>query len=197
MRIIAVRHGQTTDNAKQIMRGHGHGKLSSIGMKQAKALGRALKKEKFDFIYCSDLKRCKETLKAVSKFHKHVPVIFTEDLRERNVGIMEGRTYEVARLHREKYKGPKLHYKPKGAESLIELRQRVSKFLKYLKQNHDKNRLLLVTSAGIVRMINHILTKTSLVKTVGKYKFENTSISEYEIKGSKVKVLRFNDSKHL
>jgi alpha-ribazole phosphatase len=197
MRIIAIRHGQTTHNAKKIMMGHGHGNLSKLGQSQAQALSKALKHQKLDFVYCSDLKRCKQTLQAISKYHKNVPVIFTEDLRERNWGNMEGKTYDEAQRARENYLGSQLKYKPKGGESLIELRKRVQNFINYIKKNHPDGNLLFVTSGGVLRMINSILTKISLHESYKKHKFENTSINEYEITKSKVKVLRFNDTKHL
>ncbi|HEX9503276.1 MAG TPA: histidine phosphatase family protein [Patescibacteria group bacterium] len=197
MRIIAVRHGETVENARRIMIGHGPGKLSKIGIKQVQALGRMLKKEKPDFIYCSDLKRCKDTLKEIAKYHKHIPVVFTEDLRERNWGILEGKTYKESQLAFEKYKGPRLKYKPKGGESLIDLNKRISGFIKYIKKNHRNEKLLFVTHAGVLRTLNSILTKTSLVKSYGKFRFHNSSVTEYEIIGSKVKVHRFNEIKHL
>ena len=197
MRIIAVRHGQTRDNAKQIIQGHQPGKLSPTGIKQAQALGRLMKKEKLDFIYCSDLKRCKDTLKEISKFHKHVPVVFTEQLRERNFGIFEGQSREKLNEVFQKYKGDPLKFKPKGAESLFEMKERVSEFLKYLKKNHRNQKVLLVVHGGILRSLNSILTRTSLSGSYGKFKFHNTSLSEYEITGSKIKVRRFNEIKHL
>jgi len=48
-----------------------------------------------------------------------------------------------------------------------------------------------------LRTIHTILTKTSLVSSFPKFIFHNTAISEYEITDSKVKVYRFNETKHL
>ena len=197
MRLITVRHGETIRNSKHILEGHQHGRLSKLGKEQARLVAQVLKMEKLDFIYCSDLKRCKDTLNEISKYHKHIPVIFTKDLRERNVGIFQGKTRNKMENAFLKFKGGRLSFKPKHGESYLDLKKRVSVFIKYIKVNHNKDQILLVTSAGVLRVINAILTKTSLVKSFAQFKFKNTSISEYEIKNSKVTVRRFNEIKHL
>jgi broad specificity phosphatase PhoE len=197
MKLTVVRHGETTHNAKKINMGHGHGKLSALGKKQAQALGKELKKRKFDFIYCSDLKRCKDTLKEIAKFHKHIPVVFTEQLRERNVGIYEGRSRAEMDQVFEKYRGPAENFKPKGGESVGEHKDRVRTFIEYLKKNHAKDRVLLVTHGGVLRSAAVILQKIPMSKLYRKVTFYNTAINEYEVKGKKTKVLSFNDVAHL
>jgi broad specificity phosphatase PhoE len=198
MRLIAVRHGETSDNTKRILRGHGPGNLTKLGIKQAQALGSILKKQKLDFIYCSDLKRCKETLKEIKKYHQHAPVIFTEQLRERNWGAFEGRpAKELWDKFEKEYKKPTLKFKPKNGESLQELRHRLADFLRYLKKNHERQKILIVSHGGALRALNSVLMRSSITKDTSTVKFHNTSISEYEIAGSKVKVHRFNEVKHL
>ena len=46
MKVILVRHGETEENKKGIMQGHIPGKLSKLGIEQAKRLAFKLKDEK-------------------------------------------------------------------------------------------------------------------------------------------------------
>ena len=92
MRLLIARHGETIQNAKKIIQGHTHGQLSILGKKQVKKLTKRLAKERIDIIYCSDLKRCKQTIKPLLKIKK-VPIIYTKELREREIlaYLMESR----------------------------------------------------------------------------------------------------------
>ena len=197
MKLTVVRHGETTHNARKILMGQRHGNLSPKGKKQVQALGKGLKNKEFDFIYCSDLKRCKDTLREISKYHKHVPVVFTKDLRERSMGIFEGKPHEELHKAFEKYKAHHWTFKPNGGESYEELKARVLRFLNYVKKNHPQDRVLLVTHGGVLRSIASILRKTSLEKLFKTVTFGNAAICEYEISKGKVKVLSFNDISHL
>jgi len=197
MKLTVVRHGQTTENARKILMRQGHGRLSKLGKVQVKALGKELQTQKFDFIYCSDLKRCKETLKAIAKFHKHIPVVFTEQLRERAMGVYEGKPRTELDKKFRAYTGRPMDFKPQGGESVREQKLRVANFLKYLKRNHLGDKILLITHGGVIRCVVSILQKIPISKLFRSVVFENTGICEYQIFGNKIKVLRFNDSKHL
>jgi broad specificity phosphatase PhoE len=197
MKLTVVRHGETTHNAKKIVMGQKHGNLSALGKKQVRALGKELKKYKFDFIYCSDLKRCKDTLKEIAKYHKHIPVIFTPELRERNMGIYEGRPRVDLDKAFQKYRGSSVHFKPKDGESVWEQKERIRKFLNYLAKNHQEDRLLIVTHGGVLRVVAAILQKISIPKLFKTITFHNTAISEYEVWGKSIKVIKFNDIVHL
>lgn len=90
MKIILTRHGRTIENDKRILQGHMQTGLSAEGIQQAKKLARRLKNEEIDIVYSSDLKRAADTAKEIAKFHKNIPVYFTEELRERNLGSLQG-----------------------------------------------------------------------------------------------------------
>ena len=197
MKITVVRHGETTHNANDMVIGHGQGKLSSRGEKQVVLLGKALKTKKFDMIYCSDLKRCKDTLKAIQKYHKRIPVIFTPEIRERSFGIFEGRPRSLLGEALARHKGSRMAFKPKNAESLNEMKARIRKFIHYLKNNHSGENILIVAHSGVLRMFESILNQISVPKLFKTVKFQNTGICEYDVQGKRVKTLAFNDASHL
>ena len=91
MILIITRHGETIENKQGIMQGHLPGTLSEHGIEQAKKLAERLKEEKIDFIYSSDLARAADTAKEIAKFHPNISINFTKELRERNLGELQGR----------------------------------------------------------------------------------------------------------
>ena len=91
MRLIITRHGETEENQAGILQGHLPGKLSVLGIEQARKVALRLKDEKIDLIFSSDLARASDTAKEIAKFHPNVPVKFVKDLRERNYGEFQGK----------------------------------------------------------------------------------------------------------
>ncbi|ORX81979.1 phosphoglycerate mutase-like protein [Anaeromyces robustus] len=88
LKITVVRHASTkyTKQKPRILQGQCDVDIDEEGIEQAKALARRLKKEKFDIIYSSDLLRAKSTVEQILEYHKDVPVVYTHDLREQDVG---------------------------------------------------------------------------------------------------------------
>lgn len=82
MKLIITRHGETEENKSGIFQGHLPGKLSPLGIEQAKKLALRLKDENIDFIYSSDLIRSSDTAKEIAKFYPNTPIKFVKELRE-------------------------------------------------------------------------------------------------------------------
>ena len=89
--LLAIRHGETVWNAEKRYQGHGDSPLTETGRKQVTALGRRLKRIRFDNLISSDLGRARETASIVADFTGH-PVEIDSRLRERNYGVLEGLT---------------------------------------------------------------------------------------------------------
>ena len=87
--IILVRHGQSIGNLTKKFLGHTDLDLSELGYLQANATANALKDEKIDKIYSSDLIRAYNTAVPHSKIH-NLPIITQKGLREAFVGEWEG-----------------------------------------------------------------------------------------------------------
>ncbi len=195
MKLTLVRHGQTIGNVKKMTEGHLPGKLSALGKRQAQAVGERLKKEKFDIIYCSDLKRTKDTLKPLLKYHTAAPVIYDEQVRERHYGILEGKPRDDANYNR--YPGTRFSRRPTKGESILDVRARAKKFLDYIQKNHPTEAVLVVSHSGFIRQMHSIISKIGLVKSYKSLVFNNTSISEFSFIRGKWKVLTVNDHAHL
>ncbi len=88
--IFLVRHGETFDNARQIMQGQTQGELNEKGREQAQQVAKRLAVEDFDAVVASDLHRAIQTAEMIAEPH-HLAVTTTPLLRERDWGSFTGR----------------------------------------------------------------------------------------------------------
>ena len=66
--LYLVRHGETIDNAAQILQGHLQGELNERGILQAETTRDKLKGEPIDVFVSSDLKRSVDTKTSIKPF---------------------------------------------------------------------------------------------------------------------------------
>lgn len=149
MRLIIVRHGETEENVKGICQGQSPGKLTKKGISQTKKLALRLKKRKFDAVYCSDLKRTKDTCHEIIKYHPHTPVKYVKELRERSKGKFEGMHHDDVNALAKKMG---IHYRmrPPGGETHGEKNARVMKFYKKMIREHIDDTVLWVTHGEVI-----------------------------------------------
>ena len=88
--IFLIRHGETVDNAHQIMQGQTQGELNERGREQAQQVAERLSTEKIDAVVASDLHRAIQTAEIIASPHG-LPVVTTPLLRERDWGSFTGR----------------------------------------------------------------------------------------------------------
>lgn len=88
--ILLVRHGETVDNARQIMQGQTQGELNERGREQARQVAERLAADPVDVIIASDLRRAIQTAEIIAAPHR-LPVVTTPLLRERDWGGFTGR----------------------------------------------------------------------------------------------------------
>ncbi|WP_025690793.1 histidine phosphatase family protein [Paenibacillus zanthoxyli] len=158
-KIILARHGATEWNTQRRYLGHTDQPLNELGRKQAKELGSALAHFHLDAIYCSDLRRARETACEVQRAvcgagRTQPPLIADARLRETDFGWIEGLTYEeaMARFPEEMtrwYEQIETRTPPGGKESLSDVRSRVCHFMKEV-SGQDYGRILIVTHGGVI-----------------------------------------------
>ena len=83
--IYIVRHGETNQNVKRIIEGHGDTPLNENGEMQAKLISEKLRHVQFDLAFSSDLLRAKRTAEIIALEH-NLLVETTRLLRERYYG---------------------------------------------------------------------------------------------------------------
>lgn len=147
--VTFIRHAESEYNVKGLLTGKHDCNLSSKGIEDSKNLKKELPKS-FDIIYCSPLKRTKQTLEIL--FPNSNP-IFDERIIERSAGIYEGKPKSmITKEQLELYK--KGLWLAPGAESIKSIDKRVSEFINELFEKYSNNeKILVVTHDGIINSI--------------------------------------------
>tara|TARA_Y100000310_G_scaffold260603_1_gene269608 strand:+ start:12180 stop:12773 length:594 start_codon:yes stop_codon:yes gene_type:complete len=196
MRLIITRHGETEENKAGIMQGHLPGKLSAVGIEQAKKVALRLKDEKIDFIFSSDLARASDTAREIAKFHPNTPIEFVEDLKERNLGEFQGKKKSDFGWDAKDHKAT--YIESKDGETIEELYNRAESFLHKIISKHHNDSVLFVGHNGINKALISVITGKKHEDIRGIDHQHNTSINIFEIdKDKNHKILCFNCIKHL
>jgi broad specificity phosphatase PhoE len=153
LKLIIVRHGETEANVKRINQGHSNGKLTKLGIKQARKAGKRLAKENIDIIYCSDLGRTRDTAREIMKYVK-APICFVKDIRERNLGVFDGKPFGTFTNYAQEKGLDLFSYRPSKGESRKDVRDRIMLFYKKCLKKHKNDTVLWVTHGGIITRMN-------------------------------------------
>ena len=167
--ILLIRHGETDWNAEKRLQGHLDIGLNTAGLRQAQALGYALREEPLDAIYSSDLQRALQTAQAIAA-PRGMNIGIDADLRERCFGAFEGLLYaELDERHPEAFRAWKARELdaryPDGvnrAETLREFSQRCLDAIGRLAAAGGHRRIALVTHGGVLECAYRAATGTSL-----------------------------------
>ena len=89
MKVYIIRHGQTNWNIIKKIQGQKDIELNETGIKQATDKISVFNEYNFDLIICSTLKRAMQTAEILNS-EKNIPMIYTDALRERKFGDLEG-----------------------------------------------------------------------------------------------------------
>jgi len=143
--LLLVRHGETDWNAERRWQGHADVPLNARGLEQARTLAEQLMAEPVDAIYASDLSRARDTAAVVGE-RLGVSVVVDADLREIDVGPIEGLTAEEARGF-DGWQG-----EPREAHAV-----RVLRAVHRIAARHPGERVLVVTHGGSLRRVHEHL----------------------------------------
>lgn len=159
MKITLVRHAEVEEDYIGCYNGHNNIGLSDEGHKQAKALSKRLDSSEFDALFCSDLFRAKETAK-----YLHVKdIIYTRNLREKSWGKHEGLSFdEIIAQGEIEYKDFLQWINALDGEPYEEYLKRVSVFFLEFLPSLNKENILVVTHAGVIRSFISIVKKITL-----------------------------------
>jgi 2,3-bisphosphoglycerate-dependent phosphoglycerate mutase len=158
LNLYVLIHTETYYNEKRLFSGHIDSVLTERGHRQAMSLAKDLADKKIDVAYISPLRRTKQTLSYILKYHDNVKIITDKRIIERDYG-------ELSRKSKVKYrkKYPELYPKyhrsyntpPPGGESMKEVEKRVRLFIKDVIKNmkKEKHNVLIVAHSNSVRPI--------------------------------------------
>ena len=193
MELYVVRHGQSMANLEERHAGYLPVELSPLGRQQAEEAKKTLEDISFDRVYCSDLKRARQTVKIALPACEPV---FTPQLREICVGKLEGMTYQACE---ERYgqdffdAEARQDYSCMGGETGEELRERIHGFLRELEKRTDLKRVAVFGHEGTVReTLNFVL---GTVIPLEHMVIRNAAVSVFSIGPEGRKLLGWNQTK--
>lgn len=171
-KLYLVRHGETMDNAAQIMQGQTPGLLNDVGIQQAEEVARKMANDHIDVFVSSDLYRSMQTCAIIARPHLEAGMhlkgtadasaFLTEDdilqriettplIRERDWGDFTGKFI------------PSLPKDPKdwpdNVETLERMKSRAQNFLTWLKVAYPDKTILAVGHGIINKAIQSVYYK--------------------------------------
>lgn len=164
--LYVLTHCESCYNQRKIFTGLIDSVLTTNGHKHAKLLARRLSRKRIDVAYVSPLKRAKQTLKHILKYHPETKVITDERITERDYGELSGKSHiKYKREYPELY--PLYHRSydvaPPGGESMKQVEARVLPFIKFvigLMKERQIN-ILVVAHSNSIRPIRKYFEKLS------------------------------------
>jgi len=168
VKITYFAHGADTDEDKKISSGWSDVGLSELGIQQSKELREKIKNRKFDIVFCSDLKRAKDTVEIA--FGSLYPTKVDKRLRECNYGKLNGAPNSVVEpMCREEC----IYNRFSEGESYEDVKARIADFLEFLKKNYDGKSVALVAHKAPQLALDVLLNKKTWEEAI-KEDWRNT-----------------------
>jgi len=165
--VYLVRHAEVEKPAAKTYIGSTDLCLNSAGVSHAGQLRERFSKLEIEAVYCSGLKRSRDTALIIAEGCGRTPVV-VQELNEIDMGIWEGKTFEEVK---EKYpdqflrRGEDLlNYRVHGGESFRDVQERAMKALEDI----------LDSTAGNVVVVTHSGVKRAMLASI-----EGVNIQEY------------------
>lgn len=161
-RLYFVRHGETVWNREDKMQGLKDSPLTEKGIEHAKLLGEKLAKlpDTIDKLFTSDLGRAYDTSVFIGNAIDMKPEK-DERLRERNMGIFEGYTWDYVREHYpdefKKTVSEDSSYKIPEGESKNEYIEKINSFLDFISSEYEGKTILAVTHRGFINFVFRVV----------------------------------------
>lgn len=198
-RILFIRHGETVFNIEGKIQGNLDSPLTEVGRRQALAVARRLHHTPPAHIYTSDLGRALVTAQLIAQLTR-CPLSTDERLRERNMGIFQGLTFEeIAQRYPDEsgqLKNASVDYVPSGGESAAQTRQRAWTALNEFADRHAEQEIAIISHGAVIAaVIRHILGMPYEVRR--SFKIFNAGINVLTRKNSHWAVETLGDICHL
>ncbi len=162
VRFSMMRHGKTSWNMEKKIQGRTDIPLSNFGQEQVGCWAKVIKKETFDFIVSSPMKRAEQTSWIIGKV-LNLDIQVEKDLIEQDFGLWEGKT--LKKIY-EKWPGTEqqmisqgLDFCPPEGESKRSVRKRALCVLKKYAGQSSGKRILVISHNGLMKSIIYPIIK--------------------------------------
>ncbi|MCH7745378.1 MAG: histidine phosphatase family protein [Chloroflexi bacterium] len=199
MKLILVRHGETRLNKAGRVQGINAEPLNVTGRAQARVVSTALAYDQPFHLYASPLARAIETAQTTSDAH-HVPLATLDDIREADVGDLDGMTIPEIR---ERYPGFMERWatdsgnaQMPGGESLAQLQERVWQVAQTLLGRHLEDSVVVVShNFPIETLVCRVLELP--LAGIRRMRVDLGSLSTVDMREDRRRLVHLNDICHL
>lgn len=177
--LYLLRHGQSEANAQQIVAGSHDSPLSELGRSQARLAGQNAKRFfQIDLIVSSPMKRALETAQIIASSLgiSTESIVILNDLRERDLGTLEGLSYSAAPQYNGNFEDAE---NAPGIEPIGALHHRAALVLQQLRELPNQQ-ILVVTHNGVGRMLRTIASGDKPLSLYDQPRLDNAIIYPLE-----------------
>ena len=190
---------------QRILQGQQDGQLTELGLQQALRLGRRLRDTRFNAVYCSDLRRCRDTLAQIAQSVELPDPVFDPRIREKGGGVLEGSPLGTADKEAKKRGVGIREYRPEGGESWRDVQARAHDFLMEVVTRHLASptpvKVLVVSHGGCIMELNNVIRAVKHQPALHANVAKNTSLYVFRVTRKAGKLSFFevlaNDTSHL
>lgn len=201
--ILLIRHGETDWNTERRLQGHLDIGLNAEGKRQARALGQALRAEKFDVIVASDLQRALHTAQAIAE-EQGATVQVEPGLRERCYGAFEGlRHADIQERYPQDYAAwqarefdARFPAGERDAETLREFTERAVGTVMQLAARSQARRMAIVTHGGVLECVYRAVNGVA-AGAPRDFEIRNAGINRMFWDGDALQMQQWSDTAHL
>ena len=155
-RIHLIRHGEVMGAGTPRYNGHADVGLSERGVAQYHALKGRFSDARISACYSSDLQRCRVGAEILGR-HLGIEPVYNPALRELNIGVWEGMTWdEIRQLWPDEWDARLadiVNYRVPNGENLLDVSNRVMPVIDRIVGDHRGNEVLVVGHGGVNRVI--------------------------------------------
>ncbi len=150
-RIYLLRHGRTAGDQRYL--GATDIPLAQTGVAQIAAMQKSLRKKNFDAVFCSPLRRCRET---ATILNLGAEIECCAALQEIDFGRWENKTFEEVAEEEgtlvANWQQDPTHFTFPEGESLAAFSLRINTIVEMI-QGHSGQQILLITHGGVIRYL--------------------------------------------
>lgn len=199
-RFIMVRHGFSVANDKKCFAGNSDFDLTELGLRQAEKCAEALKNEKIDAVYASDLKRAYRTAVPIADA-LGLEINASRGLREIFAGEWEGMLFdELCVRYADSYSVWRQDIGRAvcdGGESVAELSVRVISTLEQIAAENGGKTVCIATHATPIRAVCTAAAGLDVCEMASISWVSNASISVIDYEDGRFMPVSINNSDHL
>ena len=168
MRVLFVRHGETSWNLEGRYQGRADVALCETGHESARSIGRRMRGEKIALLLSSPLRRAESTAAEISKALGGIPAALDLRLTEIDFGAWQGLTQQEIKMRwpeeLRSWKRRPEEFRFPGGESLREVHERIDEFLRHPPWSYysGSGDVIVVSHAGPIRLAGLIADRRQL-----------------------------------